>query len=191
MMNPELYHLIDTYGYWLMAFGAIIEGETFLVAGGIAIHYGMLNFPGVILLSLLGSFAHDCFLFFLGRYGGQWLFTRRPQLKAKAQGILSLFDKYGIWIVIASRYAYGFRTIIPTVIGLSPLSKRKFIIFDLIGGILWSCTFVLFGYFLGNVADKLMRDFGQRLLSLWPLALGLIIAAMVGYWLYRKYRQKS
>ena len=31
-MSPHMQELLSTYGYWLMLFGALIEGEIFLIA---------------------------------------------------------------------------------------------------------------------------------------------------------------
>jgi membrane protein DedA with SNARE-associated domain len=137
-ISPQVFELIHQYGYWLMAFGAIIEGETFLVAGGIAAHMGLFHLWGLIALALVGSTLHDCTLFFLGRSFGHAIIKRKPQLYAKTEGVLLLFEKYGVLIIIALRFAYGLRTIIPSVLGMSRISARKFIFYDMIGGILWS-----------------------------------------------------
>lgn len=179
-ISPHIMSLLQQYGYWLMAFGAIIEGETFLIAGGIAAHQGLFKVEGLILLALVGSTAHDCFFFFLGRFFGKSLVKKRPQLYAKSEGILNLFEKYGVLMIIGLRYAYGLRTIIPTVLGMSHLSTRKFIFYDIIGGILWSCTFVLSGYLFGAAIDKFLHDleiFAE--LPILLVAAGIIVAGFV------------
>ena len=158
-MTPELHHLLTVYGYWLMAFGAIIEGETFLIAGGIAAHEGLFHLEGLILLALVGSTLHDVFFFMLGRFGGHEFVKRRPKLYAKVEGTLTTFEKYGVWLIIGLRFAYGLRTMIPTVLGISHLSFRKFIFFDIIGGIIWSCTFILGGYFFGMMINQIFSAF--------------------------------
>lgn len=192
-MSPELHHLILTYGYWLMAFGALIEGETFLLAGGIAAQQGLLHIPGLIALALVGSVIHDCFFFYLGRLAGHKILDRKPQFKSKVQGILNLFDRYGVWLIIALRFAYSLRTIIPTVLGMSPISNRKFIFFDVIGGIIWSCTFILGGYFLGSAVERLLKSFNlyQHVAGKFILILiGLVIIALVGWWFYKRAKAK-
>lgn len=151
----EVQHLVATYGYWLMLFGALIEGETFLLAGGIAAQQGMLHLPGLILLGFIGSTIHDNVFFFLGRYAGGAVLKRKPKWKSKADATLNLFDKYGVLLIIALRFMYGFRTIIPTVIGMSPISYSKFLIFDIIGGIIWSSTFILAGYLFGQAIEAI------------------------------------
>jgi membrane protein DedA with SNARE-associated domain len=174
-LNPEVFQLIQQYGYWLMAFGAIIEGETFLVAGGVAAHAGLFHLWGLIALALVGSTIHDCALFFIGRFFGNAIVKSKPQLYARAEGILSLFERYGVLIIIALRFAYGLRTVIPTVLGMSQISAKKFIFYDIIGGIIWSCTFVLAGYIFGAAINKFLEDF--EIFSELPfyIALGVVV----------------
>ncbi len=185
-MSPGLHHMIMVYGYWLMAFGALIEGETFLIAGGIAAQQGILHVWILILFALVGSMIHDCAFFFIGRFFGQTYLDKRPQFHARADVILKLLDRYGIWLIIGLRYAYGLRTIIPTVLGISPISKRKFIFYDFIGGILWSCTFVLGGYYLGKAFEHflhLLSKYESMASSIITIAL-IVVVGIGALWLW-------
>ncbi len=187
-MTPEIQNLLSTYGYWLMAFGALIEGETFLIAGGVAAQHGYFHLEGLILLACVGSTIHDCFFFFLGRFGGERFIRRKPLLYEKAEQVLDLFEKYGVWLIIGLRFAYGLRTIIPTVFGISHISTSKFIFYDILGGILWSCTFVLGGYFFGAVLDRFMAQFDEYSAYVFYGLIGLAaMGAILGlsYWVYR------
>ena len=192
-MTAELQHLIHVYGYWLMAFGAIIEGETFLVAGGIAAQHGILHLPGLIALALVGSFVHDCFFFFLGRTAGHKILEKWPKLAQKSDRVLRLFEKYGVILIIGLRYAYGLRTMIPTVLGMSEISVRVFIFFDLIGGILWSCAFIFAGYFLGEAFNRILHTLGLYEHVGGYVLIGLIGAVFVFgflWWLLKRLRRQ-
>ena len=193
-MSPYFHDLIMTYGYWLMAFGALIEGETFLIAGGIAAQQGILDPVILILFALFGSMIHDCAFFYIGRFFGQNYLDKKPQFHARADAVLNLLDKYGVWLIIFLRFAYGLRTIIPTALGLSHISSQKFIFFDLIGGILWSCTFVLGGYFLGKAFEQFLHTLTQYENMAWAfLSIAVIVVVFAGaLWLWiRKKRNKS
>jgi membrane protein DedA with SNARE-associated domain len=192
-MTPEIAHLLTVYGYWLMAFGALIEGETFLIAGGIAAHKGIFHLEGLILLAIVGSTVHDCFFFFLGRFGGDRFIKKKPQLYEKAGRILDLFEKYGVWLIIGLRFAYGLRTMIPVVFGISHISNAKFIFYDVIGGIIWSCTFILGGYFFGAVLDHFMTAFDEYSADIFYTLAGVFAVLIVfglAYWRYRVRRKK-
>lgn len=191
-MTQEVMQLVNTYGYWLMAFGALIEGETFLLAGGIAASQGMLHVPGLIVLAIVGSVIHDNAFFALGRFGGRAILDRKPSWHDKAEATLKLFDRYGVWLIIALRFMYGFRTIIPTVIGMSPISYIKFIIFDIIGGFLWSSTFILGGFYFGKAIELAFKSLHHYEVWFGRVAIFAIIFAIIiaVFWVWFKKRRK-
>lgn len=192
MITPEIQHLLSVYGYWLMAFGAIIEGETFLIAGGIAAQQGLFHLEGLVLLAVLGSTLHDSFFFLLGRYGGEAFIRKKPQLYEKATRILDLFEKYGIWLILGLRFAYGLRTVIPTVLGMSHLSFRKFIFYDLIGGFIWSCTFIMGGYFFGSVLDQFVARFEDYSAGLfYGIGAASLFLLTITCWYWRRIKKKK
>ena len=128
-MLDSLQHLIQQYGYSLMLVGALIEGESFLIAGGIAAQQGLLHLPGLIILAFLGSAIHDITCFLFGRFAGKWLLTKTPKIKEKTQFVFRLFEKFDVWLIVISRYAYGFRIIIPFILGMSRIKITKFLFF--------------------------------------------------------------
>lgn len=187
-MTPELQHLLSVYGYWLMAFGALIEGETFLIAGGIAAQQGVFHLWGLIILAVIGSTIHDCFFFLVGRYAGTGLFKRKPIYYERSKKVLDLFDKYGVWLVVGLRFAYGLRMIIPTVLGVTHITFKKFFLFDLIGGVIWSVTFIVGGYLFGVTLEALAGDldnFGYIFGILIVSGFALTILSFIGLWIYR------
>jgi membrane protein DedA with SNARE-associated domain len=176
-----------------MAFGALIEGETFLIAGGIAAQKGIFHLWGLIALAVVGSTIHDCFFFLLGRYAGTGLFKRKPILYERSKAILDLFDRYGVGLVIALRFIYGLRTVIPTVLGVTHISFKKFFLFDLIGGLLWSVTFIVGGYLFGVTLEALIGDFSEYGYLLGILLVAGFATTVLGFlsaWLYRRFIRK-
>ena len=192
-MSPEWAELINTWGYWLMAFGAIIEGETFLIIGGIAAANGLLHLPGLIVLSSIGCLLHDGFFFYLGRFGGERLLSKKPHWKPRVRKVTNLLEKYDFWLIIAFRFAYGLRTIIPFALGLSRISNIKFTIFDLIGAIIWSCFFILGGYYFGQGLILLMHklDISDFVKEHWLIfTIGLILVVFLCWFLFVFFQKK-
>ncbi len=62
--------LIATHGYWILAFGCLLEGETVLVLAAYAAHRGYLNPAAVVAIALASVFASNQFFFWLGRRHG-------------------------------------------------------------------------------------------------------------------------
>ena len=178
-MSPHFHELFVTYGYWLMTFGALIEGETFLVAGGIAAQQGMFHIPGLIALAVLGTMIHDGVFFYIGRYGGARFLLKKPQLEAKVHGFIALLDKYGVWLVLALRFCYGFRTIIGIAIGMSHMSQKKFWLFDFVGGVIWSTVFIMVGYIFGSAVTVALKKLHLFDGAEWKLLLALVVAVFL------------
>lgn len=181
-MSPEIQHLIQEYGYWIIAVAALIEGESILLAGGIAAHMGLLDLKIMICLGVVGSVIHDHLFFFLGRYAGTKLMKRWKSFELKIKNTLDLFERYGSWLILTFRYAYGIRTLIPTVIGMTSVSLKRFFILDVIGGVLWSSTFLVGGYWFGSAFEALMaRLSGEGMLG-WFIA-AMVVAILSLVWL--------
>jgi len=193
MLMAEYQPLIETYGYWLMAFGALIEGETFLLAGGIAASQGLLHLPGVILLAVVGSMIHDHFFYALGYFGGRKFLHRFKKWDEKSKKILALVDRYGVLVIIGFRFLYGVRTIIPAILGMSPIKFYRFFICDFIGGMLWAVVFVIGGFYFGKLLEKIYReiDYFESWLG-WGL-LGLILFVLLagGFIFYKNRKNKN
>jgi membrane-associated protein len=61
------------------------------------------------------------------------------------------FEKHGAMAVISSRFAPIIRTFVPFVAGAAAMSASKFLLYNLVGGILWTAVCVGAGYAFGNV----------------------------------------
>ena len=70
--------LLQTHGYWILALGCLLEGETVLILAGYAAHRGLLDPVAVLAIALLSGFAGDPGFFWLGRRHGAGVIARRP-----------------------------------------------------------------------------------------------------------------
>ena len=57
--------LIAAHGYWILALGCLLEGETVLVLAAIAAHRGYLNPAAVVTIAAARAFAGNEFFFWL------------------------------------------------------------------------------------------------------------------------------
>lgn len=194
MPDHHILGLLHVYGYWLMAFGALVEGETFLLVGGIAASQHLLHLPGLILLAVIGSTIHDHIFYALGYFGGRRVLHHFKSLEKKSEKVLKLIDQYGIGLILILRFLYGVRTIIPVMIGMSPISYIKFLICDVIGGIIWAGFFIMGGYYFGKAMEALyhrVEYYEDWLWSFLVLALLVIIAlGLIWFWCSSKKQKK-
>ena len=179
--------LLSQYGVWLMLIGALIEGETFLIIGGVAASKGLFHLPGLILLAVIGSLIHDHGFFFIGRFTRFevliWKYKKKlssyRKFKKKINKGLDTLDRYGVILIIGFRFMYGLRTIVPTVIGLSSISIKKFFILDLIGATIWSCAFILGGYYFGGAIEHVFTYIHDKYKVSWTLLILASISTIV------------
>src|SRR5678816_3229164 len=105
----DLSELIETYGYWVVLAGTLLEGESVLLLAGYAAYSGLLELHLVIGLATLGGFLGDQIWYFLGRTRGASLLARYPQYAAPAARADELLHRYSTLIILAVRFLYGLR----------------------------------------------------------------------------------
>lgn len=155
----DLQGIIENYGYAAILMGTFLEGETILVLAGLAVHQGYLLMPGVIMAAFLGSLFGDQLFFYLGRRHSQAVLARRPAWKEKAEKVQKMLDRFQTPMILSFRFLYGLRTIAPFVIGMSPVSAKKFILLNAVGAAVWAVAIAYGGYFFGHGLEVFIGKF--------------------------------
>lgn len=125
----------------LIAAGALIGvGDT-----GLSIHILSLL---LIIAAVLGNFVN----YEIGRALGAKVFKPKNKiLKLEYYAQTSIFfEKHGAKAIIIGRFLPVLRTVVPFVAGIGKLDRTRFNAFNFIGGLVWICSFLYAGYFLGN-----------------------------------------
>jgi membrane protein DedA with SNARE-associated domain len=148
--------LLLKFGYLLLFVGVAVEGEFVLIAGAYLAHQGYFNIWLVSLIALLANWSSVQLYYALAKSRGRpWLesrFGRHPQF----QQILRLTGRNADWLMLGSRFAIGFRIIIPAACGAVGLPALRFAILNLIGVILWVVPLAWIGYHFGYAAQVLL-----------------------------------
>jgi len=179
---PDLNHIFEQHRYLpylILLVWTFLEGETIVIIAGIAARDDHLLLPLVILCAFCGSILSDQLMFFLGRFKGAAFVARRPAWQLRAQKVYRLLERYQTGLILGFRFLYGVRNITPFALGMSEVSVRRFVSFNLLGAALWAVSFAWSGYLFGaameSVIDKRHRT--------WIL-LGLLILMCV-IWIAR------
>lgn len=159
-MEQYMPYLI-TYGYFaifvLIFFGIIgipSPEESLLVFVGIALSQGSLNLFLSIVIAFAGALAGMMTSYLIGyhigkpfiyKYGKYIGLTKKRWTKASIK-----FKKYAIWAVAFGYFIPGVRQINPYMAGVSRYKLLPYTISATIGAGVWTTTFILLGYFLGN-----------------------------------------
>jgi len=180
------------YGYWALFIGCLAEGETVTLLGGLLSHEGVLHYWAVVAVAALGGTSGDMLLYFLGRRFGTGLLKRFKKAQPNIQRANKLILRRPLLFVMGVRFMYGFRLVGPLMIGASRLSPLKFMIFNIIGAVLWSLIFVTLGYLGGQMVAPWLAKVDHHLkyafFLLGVVVLVWLIPRSIRHWL--KHRQQ-
>lgn len=140
--------------------GFFLPGDSLLFTAGILASQGYLNIAwlcvGLFIVTLLG----DNTGYAIGRHAGPKLFKRPKSLLFNPEHLErshTFYEKYGGQAVIIARFVPVIRTFSPVVAGLAKLRYVRFLLYSVIGALLWSVGLTLLGYGLGQTVPHIER----------------------------------
>jgi membrane protein DedA with SNARE-associated domain len=179
--------------YSVVFLGCFLEGETSLITSAFAAHRGYLNLIVVMVIALAATHSWDWLWFTIGRRNGKRFVEKKPKLNQKVKKIDTLLEKNPVPVLLGYRFLFGFRTAVPLVIGMSSVSKRKFLTFSLINTIIWDIIFTSFGYFFGAFLKanwKRIEDYEFEIMGC-ILVSGFIIGLFLRFVSLKGFRKNS
>ena len=166
-LDKHLDWVIRTYGIWTYAIlfliifcetGLVVTpflpGDSLLFAVGTFVAIGSLDMALITGLLSLAAIVGDTVNYWIGYAMGPKVFTREDSRflnKEHLERTHRFYQKYGGKTIILARFIPIIRTFAPFVAGIGMMTYRRFIAFNVIGGIVWIFSFVLTGYYFGNI----------------------------------------
>jgi membrane protein DedA with SNARE-associated domain len=148
-MESLLLDWLKEYGYIVLFFWSILEGEIGLVLAGILSHTGDMHYWLAIFIAGIGGFTGDQIYFYLGRFSkGFFRKTLKNQHRKFAIATL-LLKKYGWPIIFVQRYLYGFRVILPMAFGATHYSAKQYAFINLLSAWIWAAMIIIPAYWYG------------------------------------------
>ena len=173
---------IKEYGYIILFFWSILEGESGLVMAGLLSHTGDMNLFLAIFIAGLGGFAGDQLYFYIGRFNKNYVHRKFRQQRRKLALAHLLLKKRGWTIIFLQRYLYGLRTIIPIAIGLTGYSAKKYALINLIAAWCWSSVIILPVWFFGDTILSVITWLKEH----WYIALPFLSILIASAYFYFK-----
>jgi len=179
--------LFQTHGYWALAIGCLLEGETILLMAGFAAHRGWLDPVAVFAIAAAAGFSGDQLWFWLGRRHGAGILRRWPSLARQGPRLQRGLQRWPAALVIGARFAYGLRVAGPMLIGMSAMPAWRFAVLNALGAALWAGLVGGLGWLFGLTAERLLGRLQH--LEGWLLLALLLAGASV--WLVRRTRGRG
>ncbi|MER5203262.1 DedA family protein [Streptomyces sp. NPDC002825] len=162
----------------LESLGIPLPGEIVLVSSALlASQHGEIN-PYVLgACATAGAIVGDSIGYAIGRKGGRpllaWLGGKFPKHFSEANIGLAenSFQKWGMWAVFFGRFIALLRIFAGPLAGVLHMPYWKFLIANVLGGILWAGGTTAVIYSVGIVAEAWLKRFS------W---LGLVLAVLIG-----------
>ena len=159
---------VANYGAWVYALlflivfvetGLVVmpflPGDSLLFVVGTLCGTGLLNLPLVMGLLVVAAVSGDQVNYRIGRHFGpkvfQWensrFFNRAAFDKAH-----NFYETYGGITIVLARFMPFIRTFVPFVAGVAAMTSAKFLMYNVMGGLIWVCGLTLAGYLFGETA---------------------------------------
>lgn len=188
----EILHLLRQYGYWLIVFGVFLESmglpipsAPILITAGAAAHFGILNFPAMILVAFTGMQAGDFLLFLAGRYTGWAILGLVCRLSMSPENCIfksaESFYKRGRAAIVLSKFFPGMGLMTTPLAGSLNMPPAQFLLFDALGSFLYIVLYSGFGYIFSHLVASVIDGF-------YSLKKGFIVFLVVGLIFYFFYR---
>ncbi|MFE7843191.1 DedA family protein [Streptomyces sp. NPDC057474] len=163
-LDPD--YLLDSFGIWgllLIVFaesglliGFFLPGDSLLFTAGMLIATDVLDFPlwAAVVLICISAILGDQVGYMFGKKVGPSLFKRPDSRLFKQENVTKaheFFEKHGPKSLVLARFVPIVRTFTPIIAGVSGMRYRTFLIFNIVGGILWGAGVTLLGSWLGKI----------------------------------------
>jgi membrane-associated protein len=142
-------------------FGFFLPGDSLLLTCGLIAYKGIFNIWILIIAFPIAAILGDNVGYWFGHKVGPPIFSRpesrffKPQNLAKAR---EYYDKYGPITIVLARFLPFVRTFVPIVAGAVAMNRRTFMVYNVVGGVLWGVGVTLVGYFLGAIFPPEVLD---------------------------------
>ncbi|MBE6090980.1 MAG: DedA family protein [Clostridium beijerinckii] len=163
----------------------MMPSEVILPAIGILAAKGEITYLGALSFSVLGGLIGSLLCYFIGYYGGgvfiEKIILKFPKTKKSIEIINNWFEKYGKLAIFFARLVPLTRTLISIIAGTAKFNKKTFILFSIMGIIIWNLILVSLGYFIGHNWSYI-----HLIMKQYSIFASIIILAIILLVIYKK-----
>jgi membrane-associated protein len=166
-LDDSVARLAAQYGPWIYAIlflvifaetGLVVfpflPGDSILFIAGTVAATASLNIHVLVLVLIAAAILGDTVNYSVGHYIGPRVY-HRPDSRWFKQAHLrrthAFYERYGGVTIIIGRFVPIIRTFAPFLAGVAGMSYRRFLAFNVVGGIAWISSLAYAGYLFGNI----------------------------------------
>jgi len=133
--------------------GFFLPGDSLLVTAGVIAATGELDIVLLNVLLIAAAIIGDTVGYAIGKKTGPRIFTREKSFFFAKDHLLrtkAFYERHGGKTIVIARFMPFARTFAPVVAGVGAMEYKKFLSYNVFGGIGWVMSMTLIGYFLGT-----------------------------------------
>jgi membrane-associated protein len=183
--GENLIELVKTIGY-LGVFGMVFAesglffcfffpGDSLLFTAGLLASQGYFNIAILLVVIFVGAILGVNVGYAFGASVGPKLFTREDSLLFHKKNLIyaqKFYEQYGPITIVLARFIPMVRTFAPIVAGIGRMNYKTFIFYNIFGGLLWTLSLTLSGFYLTRVIP------GAESYITWIVA-GIIVVSVI------------
>jgi membrane-associated protein len=138
--------------------GLFLPGDSLLIIAGLAAAAGGLNVWWLMVLLSGAAIVGDSVGYAIGYRAGPLLFTRPKSLlfnPKHVQRTREFYARHGAKTIVIARFVPIIRTFAPVVAGVGQMEYRRFLLYNVVGGLGWVISMTSAGYLLGRTIPNI------------------------------------
>ena len=154
--------------------GFFLPGDSLLITAGLVAAAGGLDIWWLNVLLSVAAIVGDSVGYAIGYRTGPRIFTRDDSRWLNKKHLLrtrEFYERHGGKTIVLARFIPIIRTFAPVVAGVGQMEYRRFLSYNVLGGIGWVASMTWAGYLLGHV----IPDIGRYL----HIVIGVVIVLSV------------
>jgi len=179
-IDRHLGEIIADYGTWtyLILFAIIfietglvimpfLPGDSLLFAAGALAATGALNIGLLFALLAGAAILGDTVNYWIGNRIGPRAFNENVRFLKREylERTRAFYAKHGGKTIFLARFIPIIRTFAPFVAGVGTMRYGKFVVYNVVGGLVWTSLFLFAGYFFGNI-PFVQENFGLVVIAI-------------------------
>ena len=140
--------------------GFFLPGDSLLITAGLVAATGALNIWWLTLLLSVAAVVGDSVGYTIGARIGPRLFTREKSWMFNPRHVertREFYSRHGAKTIVIARFVPIIRTFAPVVAGVGQMPYRRFLFYNVAGGIGWVVSMTWAGYLLGHAVPNIDR----------------------------------
>lgn len=193
-MNFEtILSLLFVYKIPALFLGTFFFGDAVVLAAAFLAGNEIWPLSLVFIISVIGAILSDLVWFYIGprlfNYSQKY-----ERIKKHSERILPKIEQLGnhpFHLLVVSKFIYGTRILTIIYLAWKKINLGAFIIYDLIGSILWLIVLIPIGYLAGKSVINLLPALEDLKYATIAILLLIIAVSLINVWIGKKFEKKD